>query len=100
MPTTTIHPKGLPMSVHHAEPSFPLGVRLDDALSQFRQRLELHFDQQSRLQRCYQGWQGRWTLQCQRMTRQMAVLEGLLQAWMTEPMKTERFTVVRSSEVN
>ncbi|HUQ68764.1 MAG TPA: hypothetical protein VM165_04530 [Planctomycetaceae bacterium] len=85
------------MSVHHEESSFPLAVRLDDALSQFRHRLELHFDQQTRLQRCYQGWQGRWTVQCQRMTRQMAILEGLLQAWMTEPTPTERFNVVGSN---
>jgi len=82
------------MSVHYEETSFPLGVRLDEALSQFRHRLELHFDQQTRLQRCYQGWQGRWSMHCQRMTRQMAILEGLLQAWMTEPPRSEHLTVV------
>jgi hypothetical protein len=81
------------MSGYHEE-TFPLGTRLDDALAQFRQRLELHFDQQARLQRCYQGWQGRWSMHCQRMTRQMAVLEGLLSAWMTEPSRGERFAVV------
>jgi hypothetical protein len=90
----------LRMLVHHDETSFPLGVRLDEALAQFRQRLELHFDQQNRLQRCYHGWQGRWTTHCQRMTRQMAILEGLLSAWMTEPSQPERFGVVSAAEQN
>jgi hypothetical protein len=79
----------------------PLAERLDDALTQFRHRLELHLDQQSRLQRSYRGWYGRWTHQCQRMTRQMAILEGLLQAWMPEPERQEGLRFVsRNGEHN
>lgn len=79
------------------QPDCHLSLRLEEVVTQFRLRLEQHFDQQSRMQQSYLGAQNSWSAQCVQMTRQLNVLEGLLGAWMSHRADAPRFAVVGES---
>jgi hypothetical protein len=65
-----------------------------------RRRLEQHFDSESRLQNSYRRWQSQWSQQCAQATRNLAILEAQLSAWMPHAAHQHPLTVVAPSDAD
>jgi|GEM_PF-5786671 len=71
--------------------------RAEQALRQLRNRIERHVEQEVRLGRMYQGWEARWSAQCDEMQQQVARLETYLTAWLPAADEAPTLSIVGSS---
>lgn len=68
--------------------------RLEEAVTALQQRWEQHRRHESRMVDCYHSMQQTWTSQVEQMSQQIAMLEGLLGAWMRTNPSGPHLTLV------